>query len=287
MAPSEWSGLTVLMRFSVLGVLTMLASVLAACDSDDGGTLASAGTGGNAGAGGNAGMSGVAGTGGNAGSAGTPGSGGASGCGPAASSVTPLCSQPGNGGSADDVDAGRSDPDAGDAGASDASDDPGPPCTGCLELRASVAANDESAFFQILYDTAADMSAATVTFRLRVLSPEDQVRVAPFATDGSGSSFGAGEQIELGAADGFVDLALDVAAIISDVAFDPSDVRRVGIYVGYTGGIGAEASQDLVLLLDSVTFTGVDTPNLAFTTDSEGFDRADDVGVTSTQVVHR
>jgi hypothetical protein len=275
----------VIMRLRVaFGVFAMAAGSLGACGDDGEDSNAAGGTGG---IGGTAGASAVAGAGGSvggsAGNAGSPG-GGRGGCG--AAPVSPVCGGPSTGGTAGTTDTPGDGPDAGDAGTSDASDGPSEPCTGCLELRASVTNNDDSAFFQIVYDTPVDMSAAgaSVTFHLSGLAPEDQVRVAPFIYD-SDYTFAPGDETELTAADGFVDVALELDEL-TDAALDKASVIYVGILVGYTGGIGAESNQDLALLLDSVTFSGADTPDLAFTTDNESFGRSE-IGVQATEVVHR
>jgi hypothetical protein len=272
------------MRFTVaFGALTMAMSLFAACGDDEGDPNGAAGAG--AGTGGAAGSSGSDGVGGTTYGPGAGGQAGVSGCGNVG--VSPVCSisSGGTAGTAgapsDPSDAGLSD------AASDASNEPPEPCTGCLELRATVTNSDDSAFFQIVYDTPVDMSdaGATVTFHVSGLAPEDQVRVAPFLYDAD-YTFAPGDDTELTAADGFLDLVLDLDDI-TDVAFDKTSVLYVGLLVGYTGGIGAESSQALALLLDAVTFSAPSTPDLAFTTDSEGFNRSDDIGVSATEVVHR
>ena len=280
----DWKKQLVIMHLrAAFGVLAVAAGALVACGDKGEDANAAGGTGGAAGSGGSSAVAGAAGSvGGSAGDDGAPsppiGSGG---CG--ASPVSPLCGGPGTAGTAgNSADA----PDAGDAGSSDASDGPSEPCTGCLELRATVTNNDDSAFFQIVYGSPVDMSAAgaTITFHVSGLAPEDDVRVSPFIYD-SDYAFAPGDSIELIAADGFIDIVLELDEL-TDGALDKSDVIHVGLLVGYTGGIGAESSQNLALLLDSVTFSGADTPDLAFTTDNESFDRSE-IGVQATEVVHR
>ena len=280
------------MRFLVtFGALAVAAGLFAACGDDDGGDGNTAGTGGTGGAAGNAGSAGRGGTAGNAGTAGN-GNGGTAGNGNGGTAGNGNGGTAGNGNAGTAGTAGTSgggdEPDAGDAGLSDAGDAGGGPCTGCLELRATVAANDESGFFQIVYGTPVDMSDGTalITFRVSGLSPDDQVRIEPFATDADFTFGPSGNQVELTAVDGFVDLELDVANDITDGAFDKTAVIAVGVFVGYTGGIGAESTQALSVLLDSVEFAGIDTPDLAFTTDNEAFDRTDNVGIPATEVVH-
>lgn len=272
------------MRFSAaFGALALGTALFASC-GDDGPSGS-----GPSGSGGSAGTSAIAGSGGSETQTGGHGGlFGSSGCGNSA--VSPVCSIV-PGGTAGVPDAG--DPgDAGssDASASDASSAPSEPCTGCLELRATVANGDESAFFRIEYETPVDMSAggATITFRVSGLSPDDDVRVAPFLYDGDYTFYTVAPQdtIELTAADGFTDIGIALDDVTTS-GFDTTDVSIVGLLVGYTGGIGAESTADLAILLDAVTFTGIDTPDLAFTTDNESFDRADDIGVTATEVVHR
>lgn len=271
------------MRLRVaLGALTVAAGLLAACEEAGRDPYAAAGA---------AGTSITAGAGGDGSDAGAtvPG-GGAAGCGSTGDSSMCSAATAGTTGSAGDAgtasNSASNASDAGTAATTDASTSPSEPCTGCLELRASVTNDADSAFFQIVYDTPVDMSqaGATITFRVSGLAPEHQVRITPFIYD-SDYTFAPGDTSELVAGDGFVDLVLELDELTSG-ALDKSDVIYVGLFVGYTGGIGAESSQDLALLLDSITFSGADTPDLAFATDNESFGRSE-IGVQATEVLQR
>lgn len=283
------------MRFLMtVGALTMVGGLFVACgdDSGDGNTAGSGGTGGSAGNGGSAGSGGSAGTGGSAGAAGSGGSAGAAGSGGAAGNGGSGGSA-GNGGSAGTT---GDDPDAGDGGVSDAGDEGDAPCTGCLELRTGMASNTDEGFFQIAYGTALDMSGedATVTFRVAGLSHDEDIVVQPFATDGSDFSFGGGAQVEVGT-DAFVDLELDIGSI-ANADFDSTDVIAVGLMITFTGTIDAGEPADagdaganlenVSVLLDSVSFADIETDDLEFTNDAEGFAINAFAGVQTTSVVH-
>jgi hypothetical protein len=164
-------------------------------------------------------------------------------------------------------------------------------CTGCLELRTVVASDEDQGFFQVVFDASLDMSAdgATVTFRVGGLTPEEDVTVMPFATDNSGFTFGAGDVIEV-SPDGFVDLELELEAI-TDVGFDSADVLAVGVVVSYNGTIepledGGANTETVSVALDSVTFAGIDTDDLEFTDDEEGFGLNAFAGVQTTSIIH-
>ncbi|HWO08313.1 MAG TPA: hypothetical protein VNN80_02505 [Polyangiaceae bacterium] len=267
--------------------LTLTAGLFVACGDDDTNADTWGGLGGTGGVG-VAGAGGVAGTGGlnNAG-------GGASGC---SSSVSQGCGLAGNAGTggAAGTDGGAG-PDAGDGDLDPSS------CTGCLELRTVVASNADQGAFQIIYGSSTlDMSAAgaTVTFRVSGLAPEQDVTILPYATDNSGFSFGAvGPAVEVGP-EGFADLELELEAI-SDPDFDAANVYAVGILVAYTGPIesGADAdagdaadagpaTETLIVALDSVTFAGIDTDDLEFTSGAESFGINFSYGVQTTSVIH-
>jgi hypothetical protein len=274
-------------KLVALGALSMASALSVACSDDEGsnpqgngGRSGGGGSGGTAGTGATGGT-GTSGGGGDAGSGGTAGVAGAAG----ASGAAGAAGAAGNGGDGP----GNDDPDAGDAG--------GASCGGCLELRVPVVGNDKTTLFQVDFggDGLVDMSGATVTFHLKASPLNDQLTASPFATD-SEFSF-ASRFTQLNAGNGFdnagdtVDITFDIAGLalpdqidipdggpdggIPDPAdFDKRAVRILGIQVGSAGAFGDSATATEIVLIDSITFTGVDPitrPDFDFTDDVEGW----------------
>jgi hypothetical protein len=290
-------------RLLTLGFFFSLAGALGTGCGDDessnanGGSSGRGGSAGSGGGGGRGGTAGTAGTGGTAGTAGTGGTAGTAGTGGSAGSAGSA----GTAGNAGSAGSGDDNPDAGgDAG--------GPPCTSCVELRVPVNGDGtttlddfQSVGFQ--FAGSFDLSNATVTFRVRALTIDDQLTASPYVVDrqkvgeaeANGFDFVNSFEI-LNAGNGFTDedtwvnLTFDVGSLpdppqlsVTDAgvdagttqdldAFDNSDVLSIGIQVGSAGSFaGAET---VTILIDSVTFTGVDSvarPNVSFDTSLEGF----------------
>ena len=270
-------------RLLMVTSFSVLASVLVgACGDDSGNSPGIGGTGGTTSTGGSAGS----GTGGSAGSAGSAGAGtgGNAGTGNAGTAGT------GSGG----PDAGDAGPGDGDAAVADAAAPPdatvGPPCTGCVELRTPFTAINQAAFFQIGF-TSDDLNNTVATFRLRaqLLDETGQLSVTPFATDGSGFTFGAGAPVLIDAAvftdtNTFVDVAFDVSTVTA-AGFDNTDVIALGLQVSSGGTFVGPATE--VLLLDSITYTGSSAlPNLDFTADAQGMAVNAFAGLQTATVVH-
>jgi hypothetical protein len=266
-----------------LGFFTLAAAAAAAMAGCSDPENTPNGTGGNA-VGGSAGTS-------NAGSGGSGMSGGGMGG-----------NAPGTGGSS----GGGGSPGTGGTGQAGTGNDAGvdggggPPCTGCVELRVPVTAINQTTLFQFAPATPADFSTGTVTFKVRGLTLNDQLGASPFAQNSfPPNNFPFVGQFEpLSAANGFVDedtwvdLAFDIGAqpppdIIPpnadagadagpgtpDLAdFDKSRVSNFGLSVGSAGAFTGALT--VTVLVDSVTFTGVDTnalPNVTFDATAEGF----------------
>jgi hypothetical protein len=279
------------MRLSMaFGALSVAAGLLVAC-GDDGGTPRPIGGSGSGGSGGASGGRGGTGGTGNAGTGGTSnaGTGGTSnaGTGGTSNAGTGGTSNAGTGGTSggDEPDAGDGDAATGDAGNA--------PCTGCVELRATFASGDPPSFFFVEFASTDMDTNSTVTFHLRGLTLDDQVAASPYANDGSGSTFGAGPFTVLSAAAGFdtegefVPVVFTVSSV-SGGGFNNSDVVRVGLQVQYQGGIGAEATHTVSVLVDKIEFNvdGVAQPTLEFTNDAEGFSLDTGAGTQTAEVIH-
>jgi hypothetical protein len=282
-----------------LGALAITGAMFAACGDDSGDTSTDGGSGGAAGHAGTSGTGGSAvagssGAAGAAGAAGTAGSGnGGTNAGTGGSGVGGADTGSG-GASPGDPDAGDGDASTADAG--DAGDAGGPPCTGCLELRANLTANDQTALFQI-FTGSIDLSGETVTFRVRGLTLNDQLVASPFATDGTTSTgtdftFGSGPFTQLNAGNGFVDedtftdVSIDISALsVADPDFDDTDVVAVGLQVGSAGAFNNFPFTEVVLV-DSISFADV-INDITFTDDEEGFALVTGVnGLEDAEVIH-
>lgn len=274
-------------RLMTLGLISIGAACTVACGDDAPsfpGNGGSAGTNGNAGNAGNGGMP----NGGNGGNAGTPngGTGGNAGS-PNGGTGGGTSGAGGDGGSAGDDGDG---PDAGDGGG-------GPPCNGCVELRVPVTGPNQDTLFQFFLAAPLDMSSAVITYRVRALTLGNQLAATPFAQDADFGGFASAGFINLDVGNGFtstdvfVDIVHDLSAVppadiigASDAGadggggapdpadFDKSQVRQFGLIVS-TGG-AFTGTETITVLLDSVTFEGVDAlvrPDVLFTADAEGF----------------
>ncbi len=274
-------------RLVTLGLLSMAAALTTACGDDESGNGNGGSGGGSSGSGGNGGGNNGGSSNGGSGGGNNGGSGGANG-GSGGSS---------NGGSGGGNNGGSgSDPDAGDGGG-------GPPCTGCLELRVPVAvANDDrTTLFQFsLGDAPLDMSTAVITYRIRALTIDNQIQASPFAQD---ADFGGFESrfFNLDAGNGFTstdvfvnvehnlanrapvntvfvpnadagDAGGDAGGTLVPVAgdFDKSRVIQFGLNVGTAGAFTA-VPVTVTVLVDSITFDGIDRPDVTFDDSAEGF----------------
>lgn len=289
-------------RLMTLGLLSAAAALTVACGDDDPGP----GTGGSGGSsnGGTGGSS----TGGTGGSS-TAGSGGSSMGGTGGSGMGGSggdAGSSGDGGSAGDGGDGGSvgDPDAGDGGDQ-------APCNGCVELRVPVvvSGNNQTTLFQFTAGGPFDLSNAVITFRVRALTIDNQFSVSPFAQDNSGfnlnSSFTA---INAGNGftdeDTFVELTYDLTEVPlpdliggSDAGadggnpgtpdpadFDKSSVAQFGLIVG--AAAGSTVAGTVAVVVDSVTFEGVDLTDVTFTASAEGFAVNTFADVDGSEVIH-
>ncbi|HEU4580702.1 MAG TPA: hypothetical protein VFS67_20735 [Polyangiaceae bacterium] len=288
-------------RFVTVGVFSLATVLYGACSDDggdggiggNGGTGASggsAGSGAGAGAGGSAGTGNIAGSSGTAGQGGTAGTAGSAGAAGTAGAGGTGGPEPDAGDAGVDGDSGVGDGGLGDGGLGDAA--VAPPCTGCLELRAPLAAPSESAYFQLAF-ASKDLSDTVATFRLRSLAFDEtgQTLITPFATstpDGNAFTQGNGTTVLNNAAaftntDTFIDVQLDIGAIATSGFLD-TNVVALGIQI-LAGG--SYAGPEPTLLLDSVTFTGSGgLTNLDFTTDAQGFARNNFAGIQTAEVIH-
>ena len=287
-------------RLMTLGLVSMTAAFALACGDDE----TSPGTGGTSNAGGSSGNGG----GGNGGSgAATNGGAGGTANGGGGNGGTAIT---GNGGN--DTGGSGNDPDAGDGGAE-------PPCTSCVELRVPVTDNGQDTGFQInLGATPIDLSNAVVTYRMRTLTPNDQLAASPFAQDQDNYSYEA-RFFQLSAGNGFTstDAWVDVEHRIVDLApaniiftdipdggdasdggggtpiadpavFDKSKVIQFGVNVASAGALGANPTT-VVVLIDSITFTGVDAvarPNITFDTALDGLVISDFQPQPNSELIH-
>lgn len=268
-----------------LGLLSA-AVAFVACGDDD---PVIPGGGGSGGSGGSSGGSAGSGTGGNAGSAtagnGGDGMGGSSGGGSGGSA--------GVGGSAGD---GGDGGDGGSDGGPDAGGDGGDeaPCSGCVELRVPIDGINQTQFFNFqLPAGGVDATDGVITYRMRALTVGNQLAASPFAQD---NDFGGFEQrfVNLDTGNGFtspdvwVNIEHDLSAVppvdvtpIPDAGpdaggtpvpgdFDKSLLRQFGLNVGSAGAY-ADGATIVRVLVDSVTFSNIDLPDVDFTDGAEGF----------------
>jgi hypothetical protein len=194
--------------------------------------------------------------------------------------------------------------------------DAGPeaPCTGCVELRVPVTggANQTTLFQFFIASGPVDFSNATITFRMRALTIGDQLVGVVFAQDGDFGGFG--QQFGfLNAAAGFVDtetwvnrtfdlsalappatLPVDAdagadagPAVVDPAAFNQGQVRQYGVQIGaFAGQVGAET---VTVLVDSVTFTGLDAnafPTVTFDTGVDGLAINGSGPVAGSEIIH-
>jgi len=287
-------------RIVTVGVFSVATMLYGAC-SDDGGDGGIGGNGGNgatggaagSGSGASAGQAGSAGAGNVAGSAGTAGQGGTAGSAGAGGSA-------GSAGAAGAAGLGGNDPDAGDSGVvetdgglgdgglGDAS--AGFPCTGCLELRAPLAAPNDNGYFQLVFSSR-DLSDGVETFRLGALVFDEtgQTLITPLATSFDGTAVytqGNGTSIVNNAAtfnSTFIDVQLNIGNIAT-ANFDATKVIAVGIQL-FAGGTYTGPAPTLIL--DSITFTGANAPtSLDFTTDAQTFAVNAGQSVAGTEIIH-
>lgn len=271
-------------RLVALGAFSLAGALIGACGDDDTPSTGNGGTSGRAGSAGSAGSAGTNGNAGNAGNGGMPGNGGTGGGnGGTGGGNAGTGGTGGTGGT--DV-----DPDAGDGGGE-------PPCTGCVELRVPVVVendvNDNGQVTSFQFTLAAageDFSAATITFRVRALQLNDAMFVQGFAQDANFSFNGVFRSLNAGGGfentDDFVDLVYDLSAVpAADVLFpdaggldggspDPGDfdkstVRQFGLQVGV--GDDFPTATTVTVLIDSITFDGIDRTDVTFAASAEGF----------------
>jgi hypothetical protein len=192
------------------------------------------GTGGMEAAGGSAGMGAAGGTTGSAGTAGSATGGGAAGSGVAGSGA-------GGGG-------------AGGTGT--------PPCPGCVVLSVPVTDGDSLSTWGITLDTAADLSASTITFRMCVATSQTDTTIfQPFVAN-AGANLGTyGFQTfdnsfqdqttgTLSAcSSGLSDIVLNPVSI----GFDAKTVSFIGFSIGSKPGSTGPWSNPTVVRLDSIT----------------------------------
>jgi hypothetical protein len=279
-------------RLMTLGLIST-AALMTACSDDEssGGNGGSGTTNGGSAGNSNGGSSGAT----NGGSGGSS-NGGASG---ATNGGSGGGSNGGSGGSG-------SDPDAGDGGGE-------PPCTSCVELRVPVTAVNQTTLFQFALGAPLDMSTAIITYRMRALTIDNQLGGSPFAQD---ADYGGFQQrfINLDTGNGFTspDIWVNITHDMNSVpaapiifvdipdggdasdggggtptadpaAFDKSRVIQFGVNVGsvslFTG-----FPATVTVLLDSVTFEGIDRPDVTFDDSAEGF--AANGGQAGSQVLH-
>lgn len=172
---------------------------------------------------------------------------------------------------------------------------PAPPCTGCVEMDivldpAYRDPTDGMPRLIAMYNFAfpmpgLDLSNATVTWSLATLTPGADLYVTPFAQNGPMPNNYAGvyrPQTTLTEANGFntagspfVDVTLDLAntaplgdstaggdagsGLLDNGGMDKSAIFQLGLQVGALNTLAAPAT--IRLLLDKITFTGVDTSN--------------------------
>jgi hypothetical protein len=284
-------------RFVTVGVFSLATVLYGACSDDGsdggiGGNGGGGGTGGGAGAGASAGQAGDAGAGNIAGGGGTAGQGGTAG----------AAGTGGSAGSAGTAGVGGNDPDAGDGGILESDSGVGdgglgdaslaPPCTGCLELRAPLAAPGDFAYFQLGFS--GDLTNTVATFRLRSLALDEsgQTQFQLFATSFNGTDYiqGNGTAIVNNAAtftpaDTFVDFTLTFGTISTSNGFDPATVVAFGIQPFAGGSFTGPAP---TLLLDSITYTNPASglTDLDFTTDVQGFAVNQYAGLQTAEVIH-
>jgi hypothetical protein len=254
-------------RMVTVGALAVVSSLGGAC-VDDG--EPGPGNGGNGGTAGRVAAAGTSGVGGASGVGGTAGTGGGAG--------TAAAGTAGNAGNGDEPDAGDGGPGdvLGDAG--DAEGTP-PPCTGCIELRASVSGAPEdsnSAYFRVTL-AAQDTSDTVARFRMRapVLfegSPGPSVHLASRDAELYNGRYFQIDAATFGDTESFVDIDLNIGADL------------VSLSIEVTSAWGAA---DVVLLLDSITFVPAGTPeDLHFTDDAQGFAVGSlDFGATA-EIIH-
>lgn len=285
-----------LMTFGLISV----AALATACSDDES-------SGGNGGSGTNNGGSAGNGNGGSSGA----NNGGSAGATNGGSSGATNGGSGNNGGSGGGSNGGSgSDPDAGDGGGE-------PPCTSCVELRVpvTIANEGQTTLFQFTLPDGAplDMSSAIVTYRMRALTLDNQLSGSPFAQDDTGYNF---EQrfTNLDSGQGFTstDVWVDIAhnfanlpaapIIFTDIpdggdasdggggtpvadpaVFDKARVIQFGVNVGSAGGFTA-VPETVIVLLDSVTFDGIDRPDVTFDESAEGF--AANGGQPGSQIIH-
>lgn len=283
-------------RLMTFGLISM-AALMTACGDDES-------SGGNGGSGTNNGGAAGNSNGGSSG-AGNGGSAGATNGGSAGATNGGSAGSGGSGGSG-------SDPDAGDGG------EP-PPCTSCVELRVPVTAVDQTTLFQFTlpFNQPVDMTNAVITYRMRALTIDNQLAGSPFAQDDTGYNF-VQRFINLDTGNGFtgpdvwVNITHDLSAlapadiIVVDIPdggdagdggggtptadpadFDKARVIQFGLNVGSAGaftGVTDAGPFVVTVLLDSVTFDGIDRADVTFDDSAEGF--AANGGQPGSQVIH-
>lgn len=260
--------MTRLVSLGLFGLLGALAFSACSSDEDDG---PAGGAGGVAGSGGGAGTGGAAG----GGAGGTGGTGGAAGTGGTGS--VPVT------------------------------------CTGCVEITLPVTAADQaltpplnSAFYQFTFPApGVDLSNATVTWRVQVLTPSATFYLQTASQNGASNNY-AGSYVNYTTltetsfpAGQWVDVVQNLAALgggagdagVGDAGEEPSDAGAgdagdaapppaTGVFdksrvesVSLQVGVVAPNAGTVTIVIDSVTFTGVDAtavPNKTFDTGVDG-----------------
>jgi hypothetical protein len=167
---------------------------------------------------------------------------------------------------------------------------PPPPCTGCLEIdvpfdpafRDANGAQNLAAMYNFVFPTTGlDMSNATVTWSVSTLTPGADLYVTPYAQNGQDLNYAGVYRPEtaLTEANGFnasgspfVDVVLDLAnttpagtaagavpPALDNGGLDKSRIWQLGIRIGAQTTLATPTT--VRLLIDEVTFTGVDSTN--------------------------
>lgn len=208
----------------------------------------------------------------------------------------------GSGGTAGDGGGGAGgSPSGGSSGAGGSAPSTPAACSGCVELIVPVTAGGQQAQYVIRPAAAADLSDATVIWRVRLITPAseipgDQIFVTTFAQNGAPDYAGIFRpQVVLSAANGFdpnddtawQPVTLDLAntaplgeegggdagaggpELLPNDGFDKSAVFQHGIQVGVLGSF--TGSGTVHVAIDSVTYTGTGgLPNAEFTAGADG-----------------